>query len=71
MRKLFKPFEQLESALSRNYEGTGLGLHYSKILVELHGGEIWVESELNKGSRFKFTIPKDIGENDKNIDSGR
>ena len=71
VRKLFKPFEQLESALSRNYEGTGLGLHYSKILVELHGGEIWVESELNKGSRFKFTIPKDIGENDKNIDSGR
>ncbi|MHA1371708.1 MAG: PAS domain S-box protein [Promethearchaeota archaeon] len=55
--KLFKPFQQLENALSRNYEGTGLGLHYSKSLVELHGGNIWVESELNKGARFSFTIP--------------
>ncbi|MHA1793422.1 MAG: PAS domain S-box protein [Promethearchaeota archaeon] len=55
--KLFKPFEQLEGALSRNYEGTGLGLYYSKMLVELHGGSIWVESEVGKGSKFTFSIP--------------
>lgn len=56
-KRLFMPFEQLESALTKKQEGTGLGLHLSKRLVELHGGRIWVESEPGKGSKFIFMIP--------------
>ena len=56
--RLFKPFEQLENPLSKKVGGTGLGLHYTKKLVELHGGNIWVESEVDKGSRFTFSIPR-------------
>ena len=60
--RLFQPFQQLEATITKKYEGTGLGLHLSKKIVELHGGRIWVESEAGKGSRFSFTIPI-IGEN--------
>ncbi|MCL2086656.1 MAG: response regulator [Oscillospiraceae bacterium] len=55
-KKLFDMFEQAESGISRKYGGTGLGLVISKRIVELMGGEIWVESELNKGARFIFTL---------------
>lgn len=56
--KLFHSFTQLESAYSKKFQGTGLGLAISRKLVELHGGKIWVESELGTGSRFIFTIPQ-------------
>jgi signal transduction histidine kinase len=57
-KKLFQPFVQLDDSLSRQYEGTGLGLMICKHIVELHGGQIWAESEPGKGSSFSFTIPR-------------
>lgn len=55
--KLFKEFNQLDSSFTRRYEGTGLGLALTKRMVELHGGLMGVESEINKGSEFFFAIP--------------
>jgi len=55
--KLFKPFSQISQGYTNPGEGTGLGLALTKRLVELHGGEIHVESEFGKGSRFIVLIP--------------
>lgn len=55
--KLFKPFSQIDSSASRKYQGTGLGLALVKEIVQLHGGTVWVESEVGKGSTFGFSIP--------------
>jgi PAS domain S-box-containing protein len=55
--QLFMPFKQIDSQLSRQYNGSGLGLSIVKKLVELHGGNISVESKVGEGSTFAFTIP--------------
>ena len=54
--RIFEEFQQTEAGAAQR-EGTGLGLALSKRLVELHGGRIWVDSELGEGSTFVFTLP--------------
>ncbi|GEM_PF-6917086 len=55
---VFKEFQQLEKPMGMAYDSIGLGLAISKRLVQLHGGDIWVESEPGRGSRFTFTLRK-------------
>ena len=63
LNKLFMPFIQLEGGLSRSHEGIGLGLAICKSLVEKLGGTIKVQSEIDKGSNFTFTLPSNSDEN--------
>jgi signal transduction histidine kinase len=55
--RLFQPFVQLDSSLSREYTGAGLGLSMVCHIVNMHGGSISVESEVGKGSRFTVSLP--------------
>jgi PAS domain S-box-containing protein len=57
LEALFKPFSQIDSGLSRKFEGTGLGLAMIKLLAELHGGTLSVESAVGEGSRFTVWLP--------------
>jgi signal transduction histidine kinase len=55
--RIFDEFQQVDNSITRSKGGTGLGLSISKKIIELHGGRIWVESELGRGSIFRFTLP--------------
>jgi signal transduction histidine kinase len=54
---LFTKFFRVSSSLTQDSKGTGLGLYISKSIVEMHNGKIWVESKLNEGSTFSFSLP--------------
>jgi signal transduction histidine kinase len=62
LEKVFHTFEQIDQGDTRKYGGTGLGLTISKSLVELHGGRIWAESELDRGATFHVRLPIKAGE---------
>lgn len=55
--KIFEKFRQIDSGSARKYRGTGLGMAISRRIVQMHGGDMWVESEFGKGTIFYFTIP--------------
>ncbi|MEI6429862.1 MAG: response regulator, partial [Pseudanabaena sp. ELA607] len=62
IQKLFQPFIQIDSALNRKHDGTGLGLALVKRLVEIHGGNVELTSEVGVGSCFAINLPINIGE---------
>ncbi len=68
---IFDKFQQVEAGYRRSYGGTGLGLAIVKEFMELHGGRVWAESEVGKGSCFTLVFPSDrIGDDDSLVDVG-
>ncbi|HUC31424.1 MAG TPA: ATP-binding protein [Candidatus Paceibacterota bacterium] len=59
MEKLFNKFYRADNALKRETEGSGLGLYIAKGIVNAHGGQIWAQSELNRGTTISFALPTD------------
>jgi signal transduction histidine kinase/CheY-like chemotaxis protein len=55
--RIFQPFQQLDNSIRRRYGGTGLGLSISRSFVELHGGRMWMKSEVGEGTAFHFSLP--------------
>jgi len=68
LEKVFKPFEQAESSIARNYGGTGLGLPITKSIVEMMGGTLSVESTPGIGTKFSFELVLDAIDSDSNDD---
>jgi signal transduction histidine kinase len=58
---IFEAFHRWSGDHARQQQGSGLGLALAKALVELHGGRMWLRSELGKGSTFHFTLPRTAG----------
>lgn len=58
--KLFQPFFRGKNILELDNKGTGLGLYIARLIIEAHGGKIWVESKINEGSKFIFTLPNNL-----------
>jgi signal transduction histidine kinase/CheY-like chemotaxis protein len=56
-KRIFEPFQQLDSTIRRRYGGSGLGLTISKRFIEMHGGRMWVESQTGGGTTFFFALP--------------
>jgi two-component system cell cycle sensor histidine kinase PleC len=59
VERVLRPFEQVENSLTRQHSGTGLGLPYAVKLAELHGGTLWVESQVNVGTTVTVALPRD------------
>lgn len=70
INKIFERYEQIDNKLTRNFNGSGIGLSLVRSLVEMHEGRVWVESKVNEGSKFIISIPKKTvaTENVKSVD---
>ncbi len=64
LSRLFEPFQQEDPSVRRQYGGSGLGLAISKRFVEMHGGRIWIDSDIGAGTRVTFTLPVQHPSND-------
>ncbi len=62
LENVFAEFRQVDAAITREFGGSGLGLSITKRFVEMHGGRIWVESEIGRGSTFSFAVPLRVDE---------
>ncbi|HDD46309.1 MAG TPA: HAMP domain-containing histidine kinase [Candidatus Aenigmarchaeota archaeon] len=67
LKQIFKPFYQVDSSYNRKFGGAGLGLSICKGIIEYHGGKVWVESKVGRGSKFYFFLPRKPKPKDKSI----